>query len=268
MVQPELEVALEAARLAGEFLQEEYSRFQVIPNAPANITTSADRQSQEIILKHLHAAFPEDALCAEEETQSLVGIVATGRRLWIVDPIDGTRGFAQKNGEFSVMIAFVEDGVIAAGVVLQPAGGRLTYASRGAGCWRRDSGREPVPCHVTKIQNLSQATFVQSRSRTPGKRSRAVLALEPARVLETYSAGIKLALVARGEADLYLNTYDAFHDWDICAGHILVTEAGGRVTGAHGEELRYGSQGAWQRQGLLASNRLVHEDALGKLKFL
>src|SRR5260370_37270163 len=134
MVQPELEVALEAARLAGEFLQEEYSRFQVIPNAPANITTSADRQSQQIILKHLHAAFPEDALGAEEETQSLVGIVATGRRLWIVDPIDGTRGFAQKNGEFSVMIAFVEDGVIAAGVVLQPAGGRLTYASRGAGC--------------------------------------------------------------------------------------------------------------------------------------
>src|SRR5260370_18272287 len=76
MVQPELEVALAAARLAGEFLQEEYSRFQVIPNAPANITTSADRQSQEIILKHLHAAFPQDALCAEEQPPPLAGLLA------------------------------------------------------------------------------------------------------------------------------------------------------------------------------------------------
>ena len=266
MHQRELEVALEAARLAGEYLHKEYASFQVIPNAPADISTAADRQSQEIILKHLHAAFPDDALCAEEETQALAGIPATGRRLWIVDPIDGTRGFAQKNGEFAVMIALVEEGAIAVGVVLEPATNRLTYASRGAGCWRRDSGQDAVPCRVTQTGELSQATFVQSRSRTPGKKSRAVLALEPARVIETYSAGIKLALVARSEADLYLNSYDAFHDWDICAGHILVTEAGGKVTGSHGEELHYGLPGAWQRQGLLASNGLVHEEALGKLK--
>jgi 3'(2'), 5'-bisphosphate nucleotidase len=266
MHQRELEVASAAARLAGDYLQKEYASFQVIPNAPANISTAADRQSQEIILKHLHTTFPEDALCAEEETPALAGVASTGRRLWIVDPIDGTRGFAQKNGEFAVMIALVLDGVIAVGVVLEPASGRLTYASRGAGCWRRDSVQEPIPCRVTQTRDLSQATFVQSRSRIPGKRSRAVLALEPARVLETYSAGIKLALVARGEADLYLNSYDAFHDWDICAGHILVTEAGGKVTGAHGEELHYGSPGAWQQHGLLASNGLVHDAALAKLK--
>jgi 3'(2'), 5'-bisphosphate nucleotidase len=266
MYERDLEMALEAARLAGEYLQEEYARFQVIPNAPADISTAADRQSQEIILKHLRAAFPADALCAEEETPALAGIPATGRRLWIVDPIDGTRGFARKNGEFSVMVALVEDGMIAVGVVLQPAAGRVTYASRGSGCWRRDNGQDPDQCRVSTVAELSQATFVQSRSRIPGKPSRAVLALEPARVLETYSAGIKLALVARGEADLYLNSYDAFHDWDICAGHILVTEAGGKVTGSHGEELHYGLPGAWQRQGLLASNGLVHEEGLGKLK--
>src|SRR5262245_62198743 len=139
MYEREMEVALEAAKLAGEYLQEEYARFQVIPNAPADISTAADRQSQEIILKHLHAAFPEDALCAEEETPSLAGIAATGKRVWIVDPIDGTRGFARKNGEFSVMVALVEDAKIALGVVLQPGTGRLTYAWPGSGCWRRDS---------------------------------------------------------------------------------------------------------------------------------
>ncbi len=96
----------------------------------------------------------------------------------------------------------------------------------------------------------------------PGKRSRWAEALGPARIVESYSAGIKLALVARGEADIYLNTYEAFHDWDICAGHILVTEAGGRVTGTGGQELRYGLPGAWQRDGLLATNGLLHDAAL------
>ena len=76
---------------------------------------------------------------------------------------------------------------------------------------------------------------MQSRSRRPGVPSQAVRDLAPARVRETYSAGIKLALVARGEADVYLNDYVNFHDWDICAGQILVEEAGGTVTGLNGE---------------------------------
>ena len=78
--------------------------------------------------------------------------------------------------------------------------------------------------------------------------------LKPERVVETYSAGVKLALVARGEVDLYVNTYAEFHDWDIAAGHLLVTKPAGTVTGLHGEALRYRTEGAWQRQGLLATN--------------
>jgi 3'(2'), 5'-bisphosphate nucleotidase len=265
MYERELQAALDAAQAAGTLLVQEYVRFQAIPNAPAAITTEADRQSQEIILKHVHAVFPADALCAEEETETLVGKSATGERLWIVDPIDGTRGFARKNGEFSVMVGFVERGQIAVGVVLQPAGKRLTYAVRGSGCWRRDAGQEAVACRVSQVRALSQATLVQSRSRDPAKRTRVVEALEPGQVSETYSAGIKLALVARGEADIYPNTYDAFHDWDICAGHLLVTEAGGKVTALNGQELRYGLPGAWQRDGLLASNGCIHEEAIKRL---
>jgi 3'(2'), 5'-bisphosphate nucleotidase len=259
----ELETALEAARRAGHYLQEEYVRFQAIPDAPADISTDADRRSQEIILETIRAAFPSDALCAEEATATLAAAAHTGGRLWIVDPIDGTRGFARKNGEFSVMIAFVADGAIAVGVVYQPAAARLTYAVHGAGCWRRDGdAATPTACRVTAVSDLAACTLTQSRSRTPGKRSRWAEALAPARVVESYSAGIKLALVARGEADVYLNTYEAFHDWDICAGDILVTEAGGRVSGTGGQVLRYGVAGAWQRDGLLATNGALHEAAL------
>ncbi len=261
----ELDAALEAARLAGEALREAYERFKVIPNAPADISTDADRQSQEIVLTHLRGQFPGDAFCAEEETATLAGAAHTGPRLWVVDPIDGTRGFARKNGEFSVMIGFVEGGRIGAGVVLEPASQRLTYAVRGGGCWRRDGAGEAVRCSVSAVGTLSEATLTQSRPSDPAKKSRVVTAMAPGRVVQTYSAGIKLALVARGEADVYANTYDAFHDWDICAGHILVEEAGGTVTGLAGEELRYGLPGAWQRSGLLATNGLLHEEALKRL---
>ncbi len=264
MYERELEVALTAAGAAGTALLESYARFQVIPEAPAGLTTDADRLSQEIILKHLRQAFPADALCAEEATSTLSEAEHTGRRLWIVDPIDGTRGFARKNGEFSVMIGFVEDGEIGLGLVLEPVGGRLTCAVRGQGCWKRDGNQAQEACRVSAVADLSAATLTQSHS-TPGKVSSRVQQLRPARVIETYSAGLKLALVARGEADLYLNTYDAFHDWDICAGHILVTEAGGRVTGIRGEALRYGLAGAWQRHGLLASNGRLHAAALARL---
>jgi 3'(2'), 5'-bisphosphate nucleotidase len=267
MYESELEIALRAAKLSGDHLQQVYTQFQAIPDAPADISTEADRQSQEIILQILGEAFPADALCAEEATAALEGVAHTGDRLWIVDPIDGTRGFARKNGEFSVMIGFIEKGRIGLGVVLQPAVGRLTYAVRGQGCWRVDQADvgSPQRCQVTGIGTLTECTLTQSRSRDPSKRSRWVDAIQPAKIVESYSAGIKLALVARGEADIYLNTYDAFHDWDICAGHILVTEAGGQVTGTGGQELQYGLPGAWQKSGLLATNGHLHQAALQKI---
>jgi 3'(2'), 5'-bisphosphate nucleotidase len=259
----ELRTALTAARLAGEIILDAYAGFQAIPDARADISTEADRLAQEAILAHLRQHFPSDAFCAEERTPTLALCPTAGERLWIVDPIDGTRGFAKKNGEFSVMVGFVNGGEIGVGVVLEPAKQRLTYAVREGGCWRQDGdATEPTRCQVSTTAELTAATLAQSRPKDPTVPTRPARALRPARLVETYSAGVKLALVARGEADLYVNTYTAFHDWDICAGHILVVEAGGRVTGLHGEELRYGLPGAWQRDGLLATNGVLHATAL------
>lgn len=267
MYDKELAVALEAARRASRYLLDEYARFVVIPDAPSDISTEADRASQEIILKTIRESFPSDALCAEEATATLAGQLTVGDRVWVVDPIDGTRGFARKNGEFSVMIGFVEKGVIGVGVVVQPAAGRLTYAVRGQGCWRLDgAAKAPDRCQVTPVAELAKSTLTQSHSRDPKKRSPLVEKLGPAKIVESYSAGIKLALVARGEADVYLNTYEAFHDWDICAGHLLVTEAGGKVTGTGGQTIVYGTVGAWQKDGLVASNGRLHEAALRLIK--
>ena len=264
----ELEVALDASAKACAALVDAYTRFEAIPDAPAGISTDADKQAQEIILGHLHALFPQDALCAEEKTPTLAKSPNTGPRLWIVDPIDGTRGFARKVGEFSVMIALVEQGEIAVGVVQEPIKMRLTWAVRGGGCWKRDGSAagEPTRCRVTAISQLSSATLVQSHMHDPKKPSRRVQLLKPARVVETYSAGVKLATVARGEADIYVNTYAEVHDWDLCDGHILVTEAGGLVTKLDGTEIRYGLPGAMQAGGTLASNGRLHEEAVEKMR--
>jgi 3'(2'), 5'-bisphosphate nucleotidase len=262
----ELEAALEAAGLAGRAIRDAYAEFVAVADPRIDISTEADRQAQEIILGYLRRHSPGDAFCAEEQTPALAGAPRTGPRLWVVDPIDGTRGFARKNGEFSVMVAFVEGGRVVLGVVLEPAKDRCTYALRGRGCWRRDGGGEPAACRVSATADLASATLVQSHSRPPGAGSRTAQALRPARVVETYSAGVKLARVARGEADLYANDYSEFHDWDIAAGHVLVEEAGGTVTGLHGEALRYGVEGAWQRSGLLGSNGRVHAEVLARLE--
>jgi 3'(2'), 5'-bisphosphate nucleotidase len=119
---------------------------------------------------------------------------------------------------------------------------------------------------VTDVDTLERATVTQSRPSDPTKRSRRIEALAPARLIETYSAGIKLALVARGEADLYVLSYDKVSDWDVAAGHLLVTEAGGRVTGLHGQELRYGLPGAEQTHGVLASNGRLHDAAVAVMR--
>jgi 3'(2'), 5'-bisphosphate nucleotidase len=260
----ELQEALAAATAAGRYLQAEYAAFEPIPNAPAHISTHADRESQEIILKHLHAAFPTDGLVAEEKTPTLATAPIHSQRQWVIDPIDGTRGFAMKNGEFSVMIGLTVNGRPVVGVVLEPAKNRLTYAASGSGCWKKDGNSEAIRCRVTPCDMLSAAVLTQSHSK-PGKPKPVQVKLAPSRVIETYSAGIKMALVARGEADLYVNDYPEFHDWDICAGEVLVVEAGGTVTEYTGEAVRYGLAGAKRRSGLVASNGRLHDEAVQRL---
>ncbi len=204
-------------------------------------------------------------LSPEERTPALQGVADTGARLWVVDPIDGTRGFARKNGEFSVMVGFVEHGTIAVGVVQEPVKDRLTYAVQGNGCWKRDGAAKREPCRVSSIGLATAATMTQSHSRHPAVPNHYVRTLQPRRVLETYSAGIKLALVARAEADVYLNDYNALHDWDLCAGHILVTEAGGVVTSLYGQTLAYGLPQGLHPNGVLAANTELHREVLLRL---
>ena len=259
----ELTAAREAAARASEYLRNEYEKFVAIPDAPVSISTHADKASQELILGFLHERFPDDALCAEESTPAYDAVPKSGRRAWVVDPIDGTRGFAKKVGQFSVMVGLLVDGRPVVGVVAEPAQHRCTFATLGSGCWTHTDGAEPVRCHVSN-RGFPELVLAQSWLKT-GMSPKPVRALSPVRVIETYSGGVKLALVARGEADAYANVYETFHDWDVCAGHLLVTEAGGTVTTLGGDAITYQNERFAQKRGLLATNGLIHAEAVLRL---
>ena len=262
----ELREALTAAKLAADYVSLEYASFVPIPNAAATISTHVDHGAQEIILNHLRAKFPTYGVVAEEKSPAAENPPTGDAHTWVVDPIDGSRGFAMKNGEFSVMIGLTRGDRVVLGVVVEPVADRVTYAVAGRGCYARTGTGEPVRCRVTTVTDLAQAVLTQSHSKRGAPPKAVVTALKPARLAEMYSAGVKLALVARGEADLYVNDYLNFHDWDICAGEILVTEAGGRVTLFDGNPVSYGGRGAVQRRGMVATNGLLHAEVIERLR--
>jgi 3'(2'), 5'-bisphosphate nucleotidase len=247
--QPELTAALAVAERAAELARRLYEGFVAIPDAPAHVSTAADRQIQDLLLEGLSASFPHDAYCAEEDTPTLARLPRRGPRRWIIDPIDGTRGFARKKGEFCIMIALTLDDRPALGVVAEPLTGNVTYAVRGQGCWTGAS--ETVQrCSVTVTERIEEATLLLSHDSKTHPDSRLERA---ARAIRSYSAGLKLAMIARGEADLYWRRH-LFHSWDICAGQILVEEAGGVVTDAQGQPIDYGRLKDEAIPGIRASN--------------
>jgi 3'(2'), 5'-bisphosphate nucleotidase len=263
----ETAVAIEAVQAAGEELRRRFAIVERMDNPPANVSTDADRASQEIILSQLHRAFPADRLCGEENTPSLAAGPKEGKRCWIVDPIDGTRGFVDKSGEFSIMVGLVDDGDPVLGFVLEPLLERLTWARKGSGCFIRISTDPDIRARVTPTEHMGAATMGASRSQKSAGRQKLLDGFGARDLVTTFSAGIKLAQVARGDTDLYLGDYLTLKDWDVCAGHLLVTEAGGGVTSVDGDPIRYdGTGGSLKGRGILATNGRLHPAALACLK--
>lgn len=261
----ELAAARSAAAAAAKIILSLQDKLGTGQHAPADISTEADRSAQDAILRLLSAQFPTDAFRAEEKTPTLAALPQQGRRMWIIDPIDGTRGFVLKNGEYSVMIALVIDQVLAVGVVAEPAHNRQVYATHGGGCWRQDRDGTPCRVSVTPTTILSESKLIQSHTKPGWPLSRELAAIAPKTVVETYSAGVKLARVADGAVDLYVCNYEGLNDWDLAAGHILVEEAGGKVTTLHGESLQYGGESPKHQGGLVATNGHLHAPAISAL---
>ena len=235
-----LEAMTGVARAAGAVVMEVYATdFAVRGKDDASPVTLADERAEALIVPALAALLPGVPVVAEEAVAA-GRIPQIGERFWLVDPLDGTKEFVSRNGEFTVNIALIEGGVPVLGVVFAPALGRLFAGAAGLGARVEDAaGRRAIACRATPPNGL---TVVASRSHGDAAALDAFLAGRKVASLASAGSSLKLCLVAAGEADLYPRLGRTM-EWDIAAGHAVVLAAGGRVCRLDGTALAYGKPG-------------------------
>jgi 3'(2'), 5'-bisphosphate nucleotidase len=252
------------ARQAGERIRALHrSDLAVDKKADDSPVTEADREADSIIRGGLTAAFPGDALLSEETPDD--GSRFRHDRVWMVDPLDGTKDFVRGQSGFSVMIGLVEGEGPALGVVYQPLGDKLYRAARGQGAWLSVAGGAPRQLHVSAITDTSEIRMVASKSNRTKTIDEVRTRLGINDELNIGSVGLKLGLIAEAERDLYVNPAGHSKLWDACGPEAILTEAGGKVTDAHGAPLRYRGQELGNRRGLIASNGHVHAAVVARL---
>ena len=237
---PLLRTIVDAALEAGAEIEAIYGAGCATDmKADGSPVTEADHRAEAIILARLAAAFPDIAVLAEEEA-SAGRIPKLGRRFFVVDPLDGTRGFVDRNGEFTVNIALVDDGAPVAGVVYAPDAHALYYGARGEGAFRSLDGGPPEPIR-TRPHPSQGLTAIASRSQSAETKAR--LAHLPVAEFVPSSSSLKFCLLAEGSADVYPR-FGRTMEWDTGAGQAVLEAAGGRVMALEGDEeagpLRYG----------------------------
>jgi len=254
-LQHELDVALRLAHQAGAVIMGYYrTGLSVEHKARREPVTKADHAADDLIVAGLRTAFPGDGLLTEESPDD--GSRLAKERVWIVDPLDGTSEFINETGEFAVQIALAVGGQPVLGVVFQPVRDRLFYALQGQGALQVHDG-QTGRLHVSTVADPANMCLVASRSHYSLFIEAARQALGISTVNRLGSVGLKVSLVARGECDLYLAT-TVSKEWDLCAPHALLLEAGGVLTNLCGDPLRYNKPDVNECQGLVASNGLAH----------
>ena len=226
-------------RAGREILAVYGQEFVIRDKADASPVTDADERSERLILAALRELAPDIPVVAEESVaEGHVPDISAGR-FFLVDPLDGTREFVSRNGEFTVNVALIEQGVPVLGVVHLPALGDTYWNDGDGGAWRMRAKNPPEPIRCRQADGA--LVVVASRSHRDARTDEFLRGYE---VRELVSAGssLKLCRVAEGTADMYPRLGRTM-EWDIAAGHALVNAAGGSVTTLDGEPLRYGKPG-------------------------
>jgi 3'(2'), 5'-bisphosphate nucleotidase len=232
-----LPTVVELADAAGtEILRVYDSAFSVTFKDDRSPLTEADLGAQRIISAGLTQLTPDIGVLGEESAPEVFRQRRAWSSLWLVDPLDGTREFVKRNGEFTVNIALIEAGEPVLGVVYAPAKGMLYAAARGAGAWRRDADGKRTPVQVSR-QAPPTLRILGSRSHGDAVLERM---LERLGAHERVSIGsaLKFGLLADGRGDLYVRRGTTC-EWDTAAGQAVVLEAGGCVVDFDGQPLRY-----------------------------
>ncbi len=259
----ELMVALELARRAGDLARALQSTgLAVDRKAGDEPVTEADRRANALIVEGLAVAFPMDAILSEELPDD--GTRRTRSRVWMVDPIDGTRDFIRGEDGYSTMIGLLVGDEPSLGVVYQPRGDRMYSAVRGGGAYFEVGGVRSQ-MRVSRVEKLDELRMVASRSHRDQTITEVRSALGISDEQNIGSVGLKLGLIARGDRDLYVNPMGHSKRWDTLGPEVLLHESGGRLTDARGRAIDYRTDELANLDGLVASNGPIHDDIVAKV---
>lgn len=265
----ELEVVTELAREAGAILLAHYhSPFLVEQKVNAlkelEEVTAADREANDLIVERLAVEFPDDGILAEEsaDTERRLGKA----RVWMIDPMDGTKNFIKRDGDFAVQIGLAINGESVAGVVYQPVRDVLYWAARGTGSWIEAPDKEAAQMSVSSLIAPHEMVLASSRSHRSPRMERVVSSFGFKDEVRRGSVGVKVGLITEQQADLYLHLSPGTKQWDTCAPEIILTEAGGRLTDLFGRPLQYNGVRVDNRNGIVATNGAAHEMVIENLK--
>jgi len=263
----ELSVALALAREAGAAILDLYEGPLIIEQkSPAHDyepVTQADKLANELIVSRLTTEFPDDGILAEESADTARRLGKT--RVWMIDPLDGTSGFIDGNGDFAVQIGLSVNGGSVLGVVYQPLTGVLYRAVSGGGTWVERPEFPTERATVSDHSELSTMRLAASRSHRSPRMDKVVRALGLQEEVNRGSVGIKIGLIVEQQCDLYVHLSPQTKQWDTCAPEIILTEAGGELTDLFGQPLSYNRTDLHNRNGIVASNGVAHEKIIQSL---
>lgn len=243
----ELAVAESAARTAGALIMGLFKgKYDVQEKSKNNPVTTADLEANRVIRESIDKNFPGDGWLSEEDADNTDRLSVS--RVWVIDPIDGTKEFIEGVPQFAVSIGFVVDGRARVAVVYNPAKERLYKASAGQGAYLNDQRIQ-----VTTRREVDGAKLLVSRSEPQRKFQ---LFADRCEIKPVGSIAYRLAKVAGGDGDATL-TFRNIHEWDICAGVLMVEEAGGKVIDGDGNPMLFNRESPKHRGVVAASMNLA-----------
>ncbi|HJT65599.1 MAG TPA: 3'(2'),5'-bisphosphate nucleotidase CysQ [Pyrinomonadaceae bacterium] len=263
----ELKTAVVLAREAGSAILAQYKQpLQVEQKTNADDVepvTQADRIANELIVNGLKHEFPGDGILAEESIDTKRRLSKS--RVWMVDPLDGTNGFIEGNGDFAVQIGLVEEGAPVVTVVYLPLVDTLYRAVIGGGTWIERPQQQLLRLHVSDRKTFGEMRLAASRSHRSPRMNKVVQRFKFHEEVQRGSVGIKIGLLVEQQCDVYIHLSPRTKQWDTCAPQLVLTEAGGRLTDLFGQPLNYNVRDVNNRNGLVASNSVAHDSIIETL---
>ena len=254
----ELKSAIDAAKEAGSIIMEYYkSKYEIRDKSYHNPVTTADHAADKYLRETLTKAYPNYGWLSEETVDSAERLECS--RTWVVDPLDGTKEFIEGVDHFVVSVALVEDGEPVVGVLYNPASDELFTAAKGDGAFLDG---DPLSCSTER--DFKKMVILNSRSETRnGLWEHYSSDFEEQRPIG--SVAYKLGLTSAAKADIFASLRPK-NEWDICAGHCILREAGGDMVNLEGKPITYNNPKTLITPGLIASNVEILGDLVNLFK--